>query len=134
MLATETTYLQTTRALVTSTRAVLNDVTFAMANVTSVRTRKVEANFLLVVFLFLLTICGALGTLAGLAPPREPDLMAIGVMFAGVGVIGLIFASKPSFVVILGNAGGEANGLESKDEREVKAIVDAIAQAIVERG
>jgi len=41
-VANETTYLQTDKALVMSTRAVLNDVTFAMANVSSVRMLKVQ--------------------------------------------------------------------------------------------
>ena len=44
-LVTERVYLRTGKAIVTSARAVLNDVTFFLANVTSVRMVKVGNNF-----------------------------------------------------------------------------------------
>src|SRR5262249_38171797 len=44
-LVTERVYLRTGKAIVTSARVVLNDVTFFLANVTSVRMGKVGNNF-----------------------------------------------------------------------------------------
>src|SRR5262249_8568054 len=44
-LATERVYLRTSKAIVTSARAVLNDVTFFLANVSSARMDKVGVNF-----------------------------------------------------------------------------------------
>jgi hypothetical protein len=44
-LATERVFLRTGKAIVTSTRVILNDVTYFMANITSVRMGKVGAKF-----------------------------------------------------------------------------------------
>lgn len=51
-------------------------------------------------------------------------------------VAGLVIAalSKPSYIVRLGSASGEADALISKDREYIQKIVNALNEAIIKRG
>jgi hypothetical protein len=53
-----------------------------------------------------------------------------------IGVLGiyLIGQAKPSYVVRIGSASGESDGLVSKDSEYIQKIVDAMNKAIIQRG
>src|SRR5438128_1024778 len=103
MADTETVYLQSPTALVTQTRAVLNGVTYSMANVTSVRTHHVPPNgtwplLTLLVGIGILVIGGIIrgsseGWLFGIV------LIAIGGLF--------LWRVEDKHYLVLGSAGGE---------------------------
>jgi hypothetical protein len=110
---------------VTSTRAILEGKTYAMANVTSVslaETREWAG-------------CGGLLLLLGILPAL--------FLFGGSELIGLIglamliggiaAMNAKSYVVRIGSASGEANVLQNKDRQHIQKIVDAVNRAIIER-
>jgi hypothetical protein len=51
-----------------------------------------------------------------------------------VGGITLMVRAKPTYVVRIGSASGEANALASKDRDHIQKIVDAMNEAIIKRG
>ncbi|VTT98944.1 QacE-like protein OS=Shewanella baltica (strain OS195) GN=Sbal195_0796 PE=4 SV=1 [Gemmataceae bacterium] len=125
----ETKYFRNDRCLVTNARAVLDGVTYAMANITSVRLVEVEPNRVgpvLLGGLGIAMVCG--GTANG----------KWGMALLGASLIaGAVFVwcvQKPTYVVVLGTAGHETHAQSSRDGDEIKAIVRAISKAIIERG
>jgi hypothetical protein len=125
----EVIYYDAGQTLVTSARVVLDGVTYAMGNVTSVRTFRIEPNRMAPL---IFTTLGLIGTLYGLSD-RLWLLAIIGIAAVVAGL--LIWRSQgPTFTVLLGTAGTETHTQTSPDKRVIDAIVDAISQAIINRG
>lgn len=57
----------------------------------------------------------------------------VGLLFL-IGGIGALMQAKPSFVVVVGTAGGQTNAYSSPDAGVVKKITEAVTGAAVARG
>lgn len=125
----EIVYMQTPDTFVSSTRAVLNGVTYAMANVTSVRMHTVKGESELGKVLLAVGACVVVSTLC------VQSLWTLGGGLA-VMILSQVLRDRahPTFVVALGTAGGESHAQESHQREGIQATVDAISRAIVERG
>jgi hypothetical protein len=127
--STETVILNSPLALVTNARIVVNDVTYSMANVTSVRSEEVEDSLGLVLFLFVVSFVGIVG---GIGSERYV------VLGLGIGTFILAFwlfnKLSYTYIVVLRTAGGEIQAALSRSKNQVELIVKAISQAMVMRG
>ena len=126
-LTQEKEYYNDGKTLVTSRRAVLNGVTYVMANITSVTlaTHEEEKRSFPPTLLVLGGIIAAMS-------------LVHGSLFAGGGVLLLIAAyvllrPTPHFIVRIRSGSGETDALQSRERQSLQPIVDAINQAIVER-
>lgn len=104
--------------------------TYAMANITSVKTEKHDPNRLggiltAVVGLVLLAIGSQL---------REgTQLILIGVLLLGAGIAWAVLV-KPTFHLRISSASGETDALRSKDKLYVDRVVTALNEALIKRG
>lgn len=129
-MAEETIY-QDSSIQVTTSRAILREKTYAMANVTSVSMYTQPANRTAGIFI---TIIGGLAFLVGMtAGPDARCALWFGVIMLAVGLIAAI-TPKASHWVRIGSASGEANALSSADPEYIRKIVTAMNDAIVRRG
>jgi hypothetical protein len=123
---TEKTYYSDGAITVTSTRAVLEGKTYAMANITTVSLTENQqgagCGCALLGF-------GALCTL-GLA---SAETLIIGVIGVLIVVAGLFLMSQKSYIVCIGSASGETNALQHPSREYIQTIVDAVNQAIIDR-
>ena len=128
----EVNYYQDGAVTVTNARAVLGGKTYAMANVTSVSMAEKPANRTtgIVIALVGLALAACLGTVGG-------DASAVGIIFGllvlGAG-IAMAVTAKGSYIVRIGSASGEADGLVSNDRDHIQKIVSAMNEAIINRG
>jgi len=153
MSSQETTFYQSDNILITNTRAVLRDDTYAMANITSVRARVKPPNRTMGLVVsamggLMTTCCGcsALGVIPMFAEGGNEflgtGLAGGGAILAGAifgllvlaGGIALIVNAKPTHVVVIGTAGGEVDALGSIDQDYIDTIVSAMNEAIIHRG
>jgi hypothetical protein len=153
MSTPETIYYQDESIIITNARAVLGSKTYAMANITSVSMGVIPANrmpgIVLAAIGGLSTLCcgcSALAPLSTLGYSNNGDSSGIigNAVFAGIGaIIGLLFVaggialaimSKPTYVVKIGSASGEANALTSQNKSYIAGIVTAMNEAIIKRG
>lgn len=130
-------YLQNDDVTVTSTRILISGKTYALSNVTSVMLAVTPPNkdFALVI--------GCAGTFFGVAVLGIALLLSFdsGKIFGiFVVIVSLAIAfdearkQKTKYFVRLGSASGESNALWAHDETYIRLIVDAINQAVIERG
>jgi hypothetical protein len=59
--------------------------------------------------------------------------MIFGVALILVGILWLV-KQKPTWVVVLNSASGEAQALSSQDRAFIDSVIDALNQSIVHRG
>jgi len=123
-------YFQDETVTVTKTRAIIGGVTYAMANVTSVRMfvqPKPPAAAIVAAILMLL----GLGSAKYDATPQT----GIGITAAGAVLLAVyLFVLKPKYWVRIGNAGAESNAAWSNDPAWTQEVVQAINEAIIDRG
>jgi hypothetical protein len=153
MSSQETTFYQSDNILITNTRAVLRNDTYAMANITSVRARVKPPNRVIGIVVsavggLMTTCCGcsALGVIPMLAEGGDEfigtGLAGGGAILAGAifgllvlaGGIALIIMAKPTYVVVIGTAGREVDAIPSRDQDYIATIVSAMNEAIIHRG
>lgn len=131
----ERSFLNDDGVYVSNTRVVIQGTAYATANITSVRKLMTPAkNGCAIV----MVIFGALGAVGGLTTALgvsdgewTPFIMSAVLLIAG---IAWFRSLRPSYSVMLATAGGERQGLTSKDEGVVDRVTAAIADAIVHRG
>ncbi|HSU17065.1 DUF6232 family protein [Longimicrobium sp.] len=111
---------------VTSTRAIIDGKTYAMANITSVM--MVQSSPGSGCGCALLAVGGVLAI--ALASAETVAVGIIGLVFAGVGAVVM---SQKSYVVQIGSASGESQALQSPDREHIEQIVEAVNQAIIDR-
>jgi len=118
-----------------------------MANITSVSSAIIPANrvpgVIIAIVGLLITACAGCFFVGTLSSSGNTDAVG-GAVVIGVGVlfgllvmgagIAIAVMTKPSYVVRIGSASGEANALVSKDRAFVGKIVNAMNEAIVKRG
>ena len=127
-LTQEKVYYNDAQTLVTSRRAVINGVTYVMANITSValvihEEERESLPLLLLMFGLMITTIVSILTVS---------LFAIGGILMLLAAYGLL---RPNayFIVRIRTGSGETDALQSKEGYTLAPIVDAIKQAIVER-
>ena len=130
MNAPETKYLEDGNVIVTNARAVLKGKTFAMVNITSVSMGEVPPNRMIWIILALVGVA-----IAGCSLSSGKVNLG-GVLGILLCIFGLVIAAglKKQYAVRIGSAGGETVGLSSFDREYIQKIVNAINQAIVNRG
>jgi hypothetical protein len=129
----EVVFYESPEAVVTNTRAVLDGVTYAMANVTSVRMHKAEPSH---VFPIVCLLFGGLLIIVALSQGnlRENWLWLMGGIFAVIVGGHLLITWEDTYTVVLGTSGGETHAISNQDKSKISPIVDAISKAIVTRG
>jgi hypothetical protein len=129
--APETEYYHDATVLVTNTRAVIENKTYAMSNITSVSMATIPANRTAGIICI---VIGVIGLVAGLSSSSSQGTCAgIGILFAIIGVV-LLMVAKTQYVVRVGSASGESNALQSTDQTLIQKIVNAMNEAIIKRG
>ncbi len=130
-MAEEVSIYRDAQIQVTNLRAMLPGKTYAMANVTSVAVFTQSASKAPGI---LLAIFGGLIVLIGLP---SSDVRGCAFFFGFVLLaIGVAYASsqKTVYWVRIGSASGETNALSSHDYDHISRIVNAMNEAIVQRG
>ena len=110
---------------VSNTRIVIGGQTFALNNITSVRTLVEQPSRKGPI---ILGIVGILSMMTG-----EGALIMLGLAL----IAGAVFwwmSTKTEYYVALTTAAGESKALSNKDEQYVDKIVQALNDAIIERG
>jgi hypothetical protein len=146
----DVTFLNEPGIVVTKTRFMVHAQTFALANISSVSSRRIPARTGGFVLLFavgaLLALVGVGLVAAGFRPEEQTAVEQVtaelmgGVIMAFIGLglsimaIMYIRNAKDSFAVVLNTAGGEVKTCHSKDADFILRIVNALNDAIVSRG
>jgi hypothetical protein len=129
-MAEEVTIYRDANIHVTNLRAILENKTYAMANVTSVSLYTQAANKTPSVILIAL---GVFFSLPGFGASELRGCLPLGLIIAGVGVL-WFFLAKDIHWVRIGSASGETNALSSRDLGYIVHIVNAMNEAFVRRG
>ena len=117
----EQVFFSHTGITVTSSRFVSGPQTFVMGNVTSVKVTEKKPRRLYPLFFLL----WGLATIV----PSPP----VGVAICAASIAYLIFR-KTDYRIILATAGGEVSALKTQDRELLDNIVEALNQAIIQRG
>ena len=129
--AAEQTLFQDVHVTVTNIRAILSGVTYAMANVTSVREfvePKPAARALLG---FMFVAWGLVCVNIHIADSADVGYFLLAI---GGGLLLWYFVTKPRYWVRIGTAGAETNAIWSHDPAWTRTVVTAMNNAIVGRG
>lgn len=124
----ETVLYQDSAVTVTNARVVFGGTTYALANITSVRSYGIARPlglFILPIMVF------AMGLVFFSA-----EWQTVGATFIGIGAAifaGFVYLVKPSFAVRIGTSGSEVDAIVSKDFAWVDTVVRAINEAIIAR-
>lgn len=130
---TETTLYNHAEVQITSLRAVFGAKTYAISNITSVEGQKIEPSGCFPISLAILG--GALtlfGALAAFADGGFGMLM-FGLLLLIPGVA-IYRSAKPSFAVNITTSAGEVKAYTSNDWETIRQIVEALNNAIVQKG
>lgn len=129
---TETTLYNHAEVQITSLRAVFGAKTYAISNITSVEGQKIEPSGCfpggLIVFGLLLSMIGITQALDG-----EFGMLAFGLLLLIPG-IAIYRSAKPSFAVSITTSAGEVKAYTSNDWETIRQIVEALNNAIVQKG
>jgi len=114
---------------VSNLRFVTTGVTYAMANVSSVRLQargpdRGAPGFMLLVFLIWMAVAAR--------PPMSGSVYVAGAGF--VACLVWLALQKTHFVIRVQGGGGESDALDSTDRAFVQQVVGALEQAIIARG
>jgi len=125
----EKTYFTNDKVRITNSRAILGEKTYAMSNITSVSMGTIPANYNPAIFLAVAGISGLI-----LGPQIDASMcMVVGIVLLILGII-LAVAAKTQYSVRLGSSSGESDALSSPDQGQIRKIVDAMNDAIIDRG
>ena len=126
--AGEHTYFQAEGVLVTSARAILGGITYAMANITSVRIHHEERPFSWIV--------GGIVCLIAAVVFLPIDCKVISFMFGlmGAGLFVGYFLKPDQYWVRIGTAGAETNAVAYPQAAQAQVVAGALNEAIVRRG
>jgi hypothetical protein len=129
MNATESMIYQDGTVQVSTSRAIVNGVTYAMANVTSVRmlVEPPSRGFATLMIGF-----GALLLIIGFSAGSFGTGFT-GVIIGGIGVL-IYMSQKANYLMLIGSSSGEKNALKSQDHNYIQSIVEAMNHAIIARG
>jgi hypothetical protein len=115
---------------ITNARAIMQNKTYSMANLSSV---SMWVDMPKRLWPALLIILGFLQTVSCAAGRDTKGMALLGILALGWG-IAWIATLKPTYWVRLTAAGGEANALRSKQKDYIQTVINALNEAIVKRG
>ncbi|WP_421217954.1 DUF6232 family protein [Aeromonas enteropelogenes] len=107
---------------VSNTRFVVDDQTYAINTVTSVKFETIEPKR---IFASLLTFAGIIAFFVS-TPIFALSLLALSLFFG--------IKAKKEYAVVLNTSSGESKALVSKDKKYIENVILAINKAIVNRG
>ena len=122
------THLGGQKVTITNLRAIIEDTTYSISNVTSVQLKRTKPKSN--IFQWLLVIAGV--ALVGYGVSGIDSLFMVGGLI--VGGVGILFRNKATYTVQIGSSSGVNEILESKKKKKIKQIVDAINEAIIRKG
>ena len=129
-------YSDSSGVRITNARAVFGSTTYSMANISSVTLGVIPATRIfgiLIALLGLLVVCcGGLGLSEG-GGDGGVVILLFGSIILAVGVLAA-YLPKPTYVVRIASTSGEVVAQRSKDHACIRAIVDAMNEAIIRRG
>ncbi len=114
---------------VTNTRVIIRNVTYAMANIASVRSEVTKPSLVGPLVAILLGVVFVLGGIGGRS--------SAGAVFGGILVLpGIVWwrGIKPIWHLRISSASGESTPLSSTNQSWVESIAHAINEAIIHRG
>ena len=114
---------------VTDKRVIVRNVTYALANITSVSTEVEQPNLSGPV---LFVVIGVASLVLFSANTQNGFLIVVGLCLIVLGVI-WYRGSKPTWHLKISSASGEATPLQSANEQWIRAIVQAINEAMIRR-
>jgi len=117
----EKTFFEYDDVKVTNTRFITGSQTFAMSNVTSVKTQVDKPS----------KLWPLLGIVIGLAIASGAPPIGIGVVLVCVAIL---FLRKPLYHVMVTTSGTETSALKTKQREYLERVVGALNEAIVHRG
>jgi hypothetical protein len=134
-MAEERVFLNEGNIYVSNTRIVLDETTYATANVTSVRKTFTPANKRYAKLLILAAVLVGISSVSAMSLELGTGLrmLALACVSGSIGVVWLQ-SLKPTYHVMLASASGERQGLSSQDGGVVSRATIAIADAITHRG
>lgn len=134
MVDQEKVYYESSGVTITNTRAIFFNTTYALANIASVRIFKEPPSRGPAIMLFLGGIfIGFIGLMMASLVTAAHLITLVGLITMGIAIY-LSIKAKPDYIVKVSSSSGEADVLYSKDSGYIQRIVDAINQAIIDRG
>lgn len=135
-MADEHVFLSEDNLYISNTKVVLHGTTYATANLTSVQKRFTPASKGCAILLVVLGAFMTLGSLGVVFSKEAGTGIVMLLICGGVLAAGLAWlrSLKPTYHVILASAGGEREGMSSKDYALVDRVIQAITDAITHRG
>jgi len=136
-VAEERSFLNDGGVYVSNTRIIIHGTTYATANVTSIRKHIVPANRGCALVLAVFSALGVVSVLPFAFERNGLDVAWMPFFFCAILLIVAILwfrSQTPTYRLMLATAGGERQGLTSKDEAVVDRVTEAIADAIIHRG
>lgn len=122
----ETAFLDTQNVLVTNARFIVNNQTYAMNGVTSVKDGYIKPKRAVWIVLAIISALMIFGADTGMGK-------FIALIFAAIFAF-IAYSLKPTGIVILQTSSGEVKAVESKDIGFIINIVNALNTAIIHRG
>ncbi len=127
----EITILESGKIKITNLRAVFGNKTYSVSNITSVETQKINPSGCLP---FGFAVTSIILLMLGLTDIKENyQFIFYALLSFGLFIV-MYRGSKPSWAVSLTTASGEVKAYESAKEDEIKKIVEALNNAIVQKG
>jgi hypothetical protein len=127
----EKAYLESKDATITTTRAIISGKTYTMSHVTSVQAAKIPKSQTWPVITIL---AGGALLLGGLTDTSAyGGCLGFGILLLVIG-IGWAVSNKDKYAVRIGSSSGETDALVSVNQKAIQKVVDALQEAIVERG
>ena len=112
---------------ITSTRIIIGNTTYALRNISSVRTFVKTPSRSLDV---LLIIIGVFLALIGLKSSDSKTLLVFGIVLLGLGIF-LFSSKKPLHMILLGTNSGEVEVLSNLNKDYIDSIEAKINEAII---
>lgn len=114
---------------ITNTRAIFDNTTYSMANISSIRTKEIPAKrgggiFTIILGLIILAI-GVSAEITGLT--------IFGIIIFILGIL-WVWLATGEFHIMITSSSGEASALKSKDKGYIDKVTQAMNEAIIHRG
>ncbi|PKM19840.1 MAG: QacE [Gammaproteobacteria bacterium HGW-Gammaproteobacteria-15] len=109
---------------VSNSRFIVNGQTYAMSNVTSVKSGEIAPNHGAAVILGFIGLACLLGS---------GGMFFFGLLLIGLAIY-MFMKNKPTYSVILNTASGENQALTSTDKQYIVQVINSLNESIVNRG
>lgn len=139
----ETTLYEANGVKVTNLRAVFGQKTYAVSNITAVETQTQQPSQAIPVILavigaillivFLASLFGGNSYNASLNRGVNWASLILGALMLSMGV-GFLRAAKPAYIVGITTSSGEVKAWSSADKAVIEQVVEALNDAIVQKG